>query len=81
MLSLDGSDLGHSREDVSAVGCRSLHAVAMIDLSLTRFLVHVELGGKREQSGQENWVEAWRCRLLAEVGAGTWTLGSEGGGC
>ena len=51
VLSLNGGDLGHSGEDVSAVGSGSLHAVAMIDLPLACFLVHIELGRKRGESG------------------------------
>lgn len=51
VLSLNGGDLGHRGEDVSAVGSGSLHAVAVIDLPLTCFLVHIELGRKGGESG------------------------------
>lgn len=51
VLSLNGGDLGHCGEDVRTVGGRTLHAVAMIDLPLTGFLVHIELGRKGGKSG------------------------------
>jgi hypothetical protein len=43
VLGFDASDFRHSGEDVSAVDRRSLHAVPMIDLSVARLFVQVEL--------------------------------------
>lgn len=45
VLCLDGSDLRHSGEDVGAVGGCALYAVAVVDLSITCFLIHIELNG------------------------------------
>lgn len=45
VLCLDGSNLRHSAEDVGAVGGCPLYAVAVVDLSITGFLIHVELNG------------------------------------
>lgn len=51
VLCLDGSDLRHGGEDVGAVGSCPLDAVAVVDLSVTRFLIHIELNctEKREK--------------------------------
>ena len=43
MLRLLSCYLGNSAEDVCAVCGRSLQAVAVIDLSVTSLLVHIEL--------------------------------------
>lgn len=44
VLCLDGCDLRHGGEDVGAVGGRPLQTVAVVDLPVARFFVHVELG-------------------------------------
>lgn len=50
VLCLDGSNLRHSAEDVGAVGGCPLYAVAVVDLSIAGFLIHVELNGtERDQ--------------------------------
>jgi hypothetical protein len=82
VLSLDGGDLGHSSEDVSTVSCCSLHAVAVIDLPFTCFLVHVELGmmeGSQIRRTGEN-TRGLDSRVLRKDRAGSWTPGSVGGG-
>lgn len=45
VLCLDGSDLWDGAEDVGAVGGRPLYAVAVVDLSIAGFLIHIELNG------------------------------------
>ena len=44
VLSLDGCDLGDGGEHVGTARCRSLHTVAVVDLSVTRLLVYIKLG-------------------------------------
>lgn len=43
VLRLDRCNLWHGGENVGAVSRRSLQTVAMVDLSIPRFLIHVEL--------------------------------------
>ena len=51
MLGLESGDLGDCGERVAEVGGRPLHAVPVVDLTLTRLLVNVELMGKHEKIG------------------------------
>lgn len=66
MLSLNGGDLGHCSEDVSTVGGCALHAVAVIDLPLTGFLVHVELGREGSQGLEDQGLRDTRIGSCAQ---------------
>lgn len=49
MLSLDGRDLRHSGENMSAACCSPLQTVTMIDLSITCLLIYIKLQREREK--------------------------------
>lgn len=53
VLSLNGGDLGHGGEDVGAVCGRPFHAVAVVDLPLTRLPIHIELGVRKAVESEE----------------------------
>lgn len=54
VLCLDGCDLWHGGEDMGTVGSCSLQTVAVVDLSIACFLIHVELNG-RETGKRVQW--------------------------
>ena len=53
MFCLVSSHLRHGSEDVGTVDSRSLHAVAVVDLTVTSLLVHFKLEGRGEWEREE----------------------------
>lgn len=69
VLCLDGSDLRHGGEDVGAVGGSPLYAVAVVDLSITCLLVHIELNGTERDQFSD-----LKCIYLEQLSKATGTL-------
>lgn len=67
VLCLDGSDLRHSGEDVGAVGGCALYAVAVVDLSITCFLIHIELNGTEIRESSIISFNMYLIRTLVKV--------------